>query len=178
MQLVNSNKDMSVNLDKYYQKCVTAGLCEKGKEYWDNKEQLISFAKQECEFLIENKPLTHNEMLEMFSQEYLNTQSVYIKQNLDTLIESEDVYSLILNCTGIIRIFEDSSIINVADNSNIQVRIFADGLCTLRLFTNSKIDIILENNCGVMVFNYGGEVKSVQGNPAFVRNVTIKNFSK
>lgn len=169
---------MSVNLDKYYQKCISAGLCEKGIEYWNDKERLISFAKQECEFLIDNKPLTHNEMLEMFPQEYLNTQSVYIKQNLDTLIESEDVYSLILNCTGIIRIFEDSSIINIADNSDIQVRIFADGLCTLRLFTNSKVDIILENNCGVMVFNYGGEVKSVNGNKEFIKNVTIKDFRK
>lgn len=143
----------------YYDKCIKAGMCQKGIDLWNTENALIDFAKEECEFIINNRPLTHTEMLSMYNLSLLNSHNAYIDQDLDNLIETtgENPTSLFLGCTGIIRLFEDSNIVNIADESKLQVKIFSDGMTTIRLYTGSEIDLFVENICSVLIFNYGGK---------------------
>lgn len=175
---------MNTSKEKYFQKCMDAGLCQKGRELWDKDEKLLAYAKQECEFLIKNKPLTYKEMLEMYSYSYLASNSIYISNQIDTLIntntiEIKDVgYSLILNCTGKIRVYEPNNIINIADKSVLDVDIYSQGVVTLRIFTDSEINIHIKNNCSVIVFLYGGKVKEVRGITEYLKNITLKDLRK
>lgn len=175
---------MNTNKDKYFQKCVDAGLCVKGQELWNKDEKLLAYAKQECEFLIKNKPLTYKEMLDMYSYSYLVSNSIYISNQIDTLINTNTIeikevgYSLILNCTGRIRIYEPNNVVNIANDSNLDVDIYSEGVVTLRVFTDSKININLKNNCSVIVFLYGGKVEKVTGNSAHLKNITLKDLRK
>lgn len=158
--------------NEIFYKCVKAGMCDKGISLWDNKDRLINFAKQEIEFILENKPLTNDEIISFFGIEFLNKHSVFINQDLDLSKKVNDIYTAIINCKGNMRIYSPNNIFHIAQ-STLKLRVFSDGVLTIRLYKDSHLDLIVKRNCKVLIFNYGGVIDNIQG---YSENVIIKDI--
>lgn len=163
-------------LEEYiYQKCIESGLCDKGKVLWHDKDKLMSFAKQEIEFVVEQRPLTHKEIIDFLGLEYLNKHSIYIDQDINKSVESDDIYTALLGCKGYVRLYTSNNVLMIADNSDLEVRVLNSGVLTIRLYTGSVLDLAIKRDAMVFVFNYGGSVRKIVGN---TDNVVIKNLKR
>lgn len=159
--------------NEIFYKCVKAGMCDKGISLWDNKDRLINFAKQEIEFILENKPLTNEEIISFFGIEFLNKHSVFINQDLDISKKNDDIYTALIDCKGNIRLYSPNNIMHIAQESKIKLRVFSEGVLTIRLYQDSHLDLSVRRNCKVLIFNYGGTIDNIQG---YTENVIIKDI--
>lgn len=159
-------------------RCVDAGMCAKGVVLWHDKDRLMPYAKQEIEFLLKSRALSHKEIIDFLGLEYLNNHSIYIDQEINASInkESIDLYSAFLGCKGSTRIYTENNIFILADNSEMEVRVLREGVLTIRLYSGSVLRLAVKRNAQVMVFNYGGIVeKVVNDNGGYVKINNLNN---
>lgn len=144
-------------------RCVAAGMCDKGIAVWHDTDRLMTLAKKEVDFLLKTRVLSHKEIIDLLGLEYLNSRSIYIDQELNTSINSPDIYSAFLGCTGSVRVYTNNNIFKLADSSELEVRVLNEGVLTIRLYSGSVLDLAVKRNAQVMIFNYGGIVRKVVG---------------
>lgn len=144
-------------------RCVAAGMCDKGIAVWHDTDRLMTLAKKEVDFLLKTRVLSHKEIIDLLGLEYLNGRSIYIDQELNTSINSPDIYSAFLGCTGCVRVYTNNNIFKLADSSELEVRVLSEGVLTIRLYSGSVLDLAVKRNAQVMIFNYGGIVRKVVG---------------
>lgn len=144
-------------------RCVAAGMCDKGIAVWHDTDRLMTLAKKEVDFLLKTRVLSHKEIIDLLGLEYLNSRSIYIDQELNTSINSPDIYSAFLGCTGSVRVYTNNNIFKLADSSELEVRVLSEGVLTIRLYSGSVLDLAVKRNAQVMIFNYGGIVRKVVG---------------
>lgn len=123
----------------------------------------MTLAKKEVDFLLKTRVLSHKEIIDLLGLEYLNSRSIYIDQELNTSINSPDIYSAFLGCTGSVRVYTNNNIFKLADSSELEVRVLSEGVLTIRLYSGSVLDLAVKRNAQVMIFNYGGIVRKVVG---------------
>lgn len=157
-------------------KCVAAGMCDKGIALWHDTDRLMTFAKKEIDFLLKTRVLSHKEIIDLLGLEYLNSRSIYIDQELNTSIDSPDIYSAFMGCTGSVRVYTNNNIFKLADRSEMEVRVLSEGVLTIRLYSGSVLDLAVKRNAQVMIFNYGGLVRKVVG--ADIGYVQINNLGE
>lgn len=144
-------------------RCVAAGMCDKGIAVWHDTDRLMTLAKKEVDFLLKTRVLSHKEIIDLLGLEYLNSRSIYIDQELNTSINSPDIYSAFLGCTGSVRVYTNNNIFKLADSSELEVRVLSEGVLTIRLYSGSVLDLAVKRKAQVMIFNYGGIVRKVVG---------------
>lgn len=164
------NKDRD---NKYLAKCTELGMCEKGRKLWSDKAKLLSFAKLEIDFFIQNHPFSNQELVSFFTRAFLNAHNVYVDQKLAKKIHTNDMLALFIACYGTIYILQPSTYINIIDNSNINVKVLSKGVLTIHIYENSHINLNVAEDCLVFVFVHSGSVRRIKGKK---ENIIIKNL--
>lgn len=164
---------------KILKRCVDAGMCEQGIMLWKDVERLIPFAKKEIDFLLKTRVLSHKEIIDLFGLDYLNKRDIFIDQAIeDKAFKQEkylDIRTVFLGCKGNVRLYTTNNVFIIGDNSEMSVRVFGEGVLTIRLYSGSVLDLSVKRNAQVMIFNYGGIVRKIHNDKGFVKieNITL-----
>lgn len=167
-------------IQQLHEKCLKVGMCDNGKKLWcDDLNALVYFAKQESDYIFNKKPFTHKDIKTLFSSDYLTDNGVFVSYpNIKTSIEREQgiLYILVIDCKGVIDINTESNIIAIGDDSDITINLNNKGFFTIKLFTNSTVNININANCGVLVLNYSNKDITYKRRCEGVGNITIKQM--
>ena len=141
---------------KLKNKCVNANMCVKGFELWeDDIDDLLELAKKENDFIIGKKPLSHYEIKTLIPDDLLKKHAIFIdnKKVKAKAKNKKHYYAMFLGSEG--EYFcDNSNIIVVGDNSNMTLKLSGKGFYSIKVFTNSKVNIVLLDDCRVLVLNH------------------------
>lgn len=162
-------------------KCTAVNMCAKGYEQWtDDIDTLLEMAKRENDFIIVKKPFSHKDILRLIPHSLLDEHGIFVdNKNLkEKGREEQGSYLMFLGCVGEFSIKDNSNIIVIADNSDMTLKINSTGFFSIKLFTNSKVNIVLENDCRVMVLNHTDNIVGVKRKVSGIGTCDIKKLKK